>query len=175
MLRTTIWTTALMLSTAASAQNAHVSGSMPTETGQATFAAIAEIVSVLNEDAATDWAKVNIDNLRAHLLDMDRVTTGADVRTILGENVVEFAVTGSGATVGSIERMTTAHSSMLVPATGWDVQLAPLENGATMRIEVADPDDVLKVRGLGFFGVMTIGAHHQRHHLQIARGGNPHH
>jgi hypothetical protein len=28
---------------------------------------------------------------------------------------------------------------------------------------------------LGFFGVMTIGAHHQAHHLQMTMGEDPHH
>ena len=27
---------------------------------------------------------------------------------------------------------------------------------------------------LGFFGVLTLGMHHQMHHLMLARGMNPH-
>jgi hypothetical protein len=30
------------------------------------------------------------------------------------------------------------------------------------------------LRGLGFFGVLTLGMHHQVRHLMIARGENAH-
>jgi hypothetical protein len=31
-----------------------------------------------------------------------------------------------------------------------------------------------KLRALGFIGVLTLGMHHQMHHLMIAKGENPH-
>ena len=49
------------------------------ETGQAQFAAIAEIAEILRNDASTDWGKVNIQALRDHLVDMHNVTTGSTV------------------------------------------------------------------------------------------------
>src|SRR5258708_9478923 len=45
--------------------------------GQAAFAAIQEIVEILEADPATDWHKVNIDPLRQHLSDIDNVTLHA--------------------------------------------------------------------------------------------------
>ena len=62
----------------AMAQHAHRSGA-PSETGQAQFAAIAEIVSLLRDDPNTDWEQVNIKALRDHLVDMDNLTTRASV------------------------------------------------------------------------------------------------
>ena len=44
-----------------------------------------------------------------------------------------------------------------------------------MRIELASEHELARVLGLGFFGVMTIGAHHQAHHLQMALRADPHH
>jgi len=38
----------------------------------------------------------------------------------------------------------------------------------------APPKDAAKLKGLGSFGLMTLGMHHQIHHLMIARGQNPH-
>ena len=35
--------------------------------------------------------------------------------------------------------------------------------------------DAAQIQGLGFFGLMTIGAHHQAHHLMMAKGAAPHH
>ncbi|MFX5914869.1 hypothetical protein ABTE45_18800, partial [Acinetobacter baumannii] len=57
------------------------SGLMPTQPGQSAFAAILEIVALLEADPATDWSKVNIEALRQHLIDMDNVTLRADVKS----------------------------------------------------------------------------------------------
>ncbi len=46
--------------------------------------------------------------------------------------------------------------------------------GAVMTVTLADPIHLAKLRGLGFIGVMTLGAHHQGHHLAIATGAAPH-
>jgi hypothetical protein len=43
-----------------------------------------------------------------------------------------------------------------------------------MTVTLADPADLVKLEGLGFIGVMTLGAHHQEHHLAIATGAAPH-
>jgi hypothetical protein len=49
----------------------------PAEAGQGAFAAIAEIVALLEADPNTDWSKVNIAALREHLVDMDELTLNA--------------------------------------------------------------------------------------------------
>jgi hypothetical protein len=175
MLRTITFVSALMVATSAGAQHAHQHGNMPEETGQATFAAIAEIAALLNSDPATDWETVNLDALREHLLDMDRVTMGASVDVNEGPDATTFAVMGTGEVIGAIQRMTAAHSGMLATETGWVVSTQRTDTGAVMRIATNDPADHARVKGLGFFGVMTIGAHHQMHHLAIARGVDPHH
>jgi len=43
------------------------SGGQPQEGGQATFAALVEIVAMLEQDTETDWDTVDIDGLRAHI------------------------------------------------------------------------------------------------------------
>ena len=50
---------------------------MPIQPGQGAFAAIQEIVSMLDADSTTDWSKVNIARLRRHLVDMNNVTLHA--------------------------------------------------------------------------------------------------
>lgn len=62
-----------------SAMMAASTAGLPTEAGQAAFATIAEIVAILTADPATDWAKVDIEALRQHLIDMDNVTLRAAV------------------------------------------------------------------------------------------------
>lgn len=175
MIRSVIFAFALLFSTTASAQHAHKTGNTPTETGQATFAAIAEIVAVLSDDPGTDWSKVNINGLRSHLLDMDRVTMRADVDVTSNSQEVEFKVTGTGEVIGSIQRMVMAHSKMLAAGTGWTVQSNLIPDGAAINVKAENVDELAQVKGLGFFGLMTVGAHHQQHHLQISKGANPHH
>ncbi|MFW1924327.1 hypothetical protein ACG90D_19965, partial [Acinetobacter geminorum] len=59
----------------------HEMAQEPTQPGQDAFAAIQEIVQILEADPRTDWSKVNIDALREHLVDMSNVTLSAQVKT----------------------------------------------------------------------------------------------
>lgn len=157
----------------AMAQHAHTSGS-PSETGQSQFAAIAEIVTLLRGDPETNWAQVDIKALRDHLVDMDNVTTRASVeRTVHGMSVT-FMVTGDQVVAASIQRMALAHSPMLQGSSDWTVTAGEAEGGASMLVQVGSDEELNQVLGLGFFGLMTIGAHHQMHHLMIATGQSPH-
>ncbi|MEP5155647.1 hypothetical protein [Planktotalea sp.] len=158
------------------AQHAHSNhgGAGLAETGQSQFAAIAEIVSVLRDDPATDWDSVDIQALRDHLVDMDNVTTRSTVRAEENGADITFEITGDGNVSLSIQKMVMAHSPMLAAKTGWQVTTSPISNGAVMMITVADEAERSKIAALGFYGVMTIGAHHQAHHLMIATGMSPH-
>lgn len=167
----------LMFSAApALAQHSHSNhgGLGVVETGQAQFASIAEIVAVLRNDPATDWERVDIQALRDHLIDMDNVTTRSMVTVEKEGNNVVFSITGEADVAASIQNMVSAHSPMLAAETGWSVASASVLNGATMTITATNDAERRQVSGLGFYGVMTIGAHHQGHHMMIAKGQSPH-
>ena len=163
----------MFVASGAMAQHAHTSGS-PSETGQSQLAAIAETVTLLRDDPNTDWAQVDIKALRDHLVDMDNVTTRASVERKVDGSSVMFMVTGDDVVVASIRRMVLAHSPMLQGTSDWTVIAGDLGNGAWMLVQVGSDEDLNQVLGLGFFGLMTIGAHHQQHHLMIATGRSPH-
>lgn len=146
----------------------------PTQPGQAAFAAIQEIVGILEGDPSTDWAKVNVDTLRQHLIDMDNVTLHASVQAEPAEDGMVFIVTGDGPVRDSIQRMTTAHAAAMNGVGGWRFAATPTDAGARLAVHVPQADRP-KLAGLGFIGVLTRGMHHQEHHLVLARGGNPHH
>ena len=148
-------------------------GAVATQPGQDAFAAIQEIVEILAADPKTDWAKVNIDALRQHLVDMNNVTLAANVKNEPIDGGMRFDVTGDGQVRDSIRRMTTAHAATMNGVDGWKFETAEIEGGASLTVH-APAKDVDKLRGLGFFGVLTLGMHHQEHHLMIARGENPH-
>ena len=148
--------------------------SAPTQPGQAAFAAIQEIVQILEADPRTDWSKVDIEALRRHLVDMDNVTLRAAVVATPLDTGVRYAVTGDGAVRDSIRRMVSAHAAAMNGAGGWTYVAAETADGATLTVTVP-PADLARLRALGFIGVMTRGMHHQQHHLALARGDQPHH
>ena len=146
---------------------------VPTQPGQAAFAAIQEIVQILEADPRTDWSKVDIEGLRQHLIDMNNVTMAAAVDVALIESGLRFTVTGAGIVRDSIRRMVNAHAATMNGIGGWKFAAASIDEGATLSV-VVPAADIVKVRALGFIGVMTHGMHHQEHHLMLARGQHPH-
>ena len=145
----------------------------PTEPGQSAFAAIQEIVQILESDPRTDWSKVNIEALRQHLIDMNSVTLAAQVSSEPIDGGMKFIVTSDGAVRDSIRRMTSAHAATMDGVGGWHFVAKETEGGSIFEVRVP-PRDMEKLKGLGFIGVMTRGMHHQQHHLMIARGEHPH-
>ena len=149
----------------------------PTQPGQAAFAAIAEVVAILERDPRTDWSRVSVERLRRHLIDMDEVTLRADVTESAVPGGARFVVRGSGRTLAAIRRMTHAHAAMLGAELGYRATVVDRAGGVTMTVlarDAADARTVAKVRGLGFVGLMASGMHHGAHHLALARGEAPH-
>lgn len=152
--------------------NADVRRSDVMEGGQSAFAAIQEIVAQLMADPTTDWSRVDIEALRQHLIDMDNVTLRARVRVEEIEGGARFEATSEDVVVsGSIRAMVPAHAATMDGVEGWTMQSAEIPGGAALIVTGADPD---RIRALGFIGVMTVGMHHQAHHLALAKGQNPH-
>jgi hypothetical protein len=137
--------------------------------GQDAFGAIQEVVQILEADPATDWSKVNIAALREHLIDMNEVTLRAIVTERALDNGVEIAVTGEGRTLDAIKRMVPAHAGEL-EKIGWNASTEELPNGVKFVVTTTDTKRAVKLKALGFMGVMVQGAHHQLHHLMMAKG-----
>jgi hypothetical protein len=68
----------------------------------------------------------------------------------------------------------TAHAETASGTYGLTITAADDRHGAVMTVTAARPQDRAKLAGLGFFGVMTLGAHHQAHHLMMATGRGTH-
>jgi hypothetical protein len=120
----------------------------PVMPGQEAFGTIQEIVRMLEADPTTDWSKVNISALREHLIDMDEVTMRAAATERALDNGIE------------IKRMVPAHVHELNE---------DLPNGVKLIVTSTDAKQVTKLRALGFIGIMVQGAHHQQHHLMMAK------
>ncbi len=153
-----------------------VADGVPQRAGQATFAAIAEIVAILLADPTTDWSKVDIESLRQHLLDMDDVTMRSQVRQEDVAGGAIFTVTGAGRVTDAIRRMARAHSAMVAADPSQQAKVEDVANGVRLTIVARDLRDsalTSRIRGLGFYGILATGAHHGTHHLSLARGTPP--
>jgi hypothetical protein len=147
---------------------------VPTMSGQDAFGTIQEVVQILQADPATDWSKVNIGALRQHLIDMNEVTLHAAAAERVVENDIEITVTGEGRTLEAIKRMVPAHVNEL-HEIGWNAKSDDLPNGVKLTVMASEAQPLIKLKALGFMGIMVQGGHHQPHHLMMATGQFPMH
>ena len=144
------------------------------EPGQGAFAALSEVVRVLEADPTTDWAKVDLTGLRAHLVDMDRLISDAVVSETDLPNGISAAATGDAETIATLRRMMPAHASQLARDERWTVEATQTNDGMELRVTSDDPAVVARIKGLGFFGLMASQDHHREHHLMMAIGEDAH-
>ncbi len=146
---------------------------IPSLPGQDAFGAIQEIVRILQSDPNTDWTKVDLERLRQHLIDMNDVTLHSSVKA---ENIpggLSMDVTGVGRTGQAIRRMVGPHTNELNAMPEWSARTEDIPEGLRLIVTARRPDDtqtIARIRGLGFIGLLVQGAHHQPHHLAMARG-----
>jgi len=70
--------------------------------------------------------------------------------------------------------MVKAHAETMSGANGMTFEAEEAPDGAVMTARVADAVALPRLRGLGFIELMTLGMHHQEHHLMIAAGQGSH-
>lgn len=149
-------------------------GAVLTEPGQGAFAALSEVVRVLEADPNTDWAAVDLAGLRAHLVDMDRLVSDAIVTETALPNGISALATGDAKAIATLRRMVPTHAAQLASDDHWTVETAQTDDGVELRVTSDDPVVVARIKGLGFFGLMASQDHHREHHLMMARGENAH-
>jgi len=146
---------------------------VPTMPGQDAFGAIAEVVQMLDADPSTDWSKVDLERLRQHLIDMNEVMLRSQVKQSEVPGGLAMDVTGTGRTEQAIRAMLVPHAAELdqMPAFAAKTELIP--GGVRLTATAKALDDtkaVVRLRGLGFIGLLTAGAHHGPHHFAMAKG-----
>jgi len=148
-------------------------GGAPTLAGQDAFGAIAEIVRILDADPTTDWAKVDVERLRQHLVDMNEVVLRSIVHATPVPGGLAMEITGSVRTEQAIRAMVVPHAAELDRTPSYTAKTETVPGGVRLTVIARKADDsklVARIRGLGFAGLMAEGAHHQAHHLAMARG-----
>lgn len=69
--------------------------------------------------------------------------------------------------------MVAPHAVELDRMPEWSAKTEMIPGGLRLTVVAKNPDDaktVARIRGLGFIGLLTEGAHHQPHHLAMAKG-----
>ena len=149
------------------------SSGVPTLPGQDAFGAIQEIVRILEADPATDWSTVDLERLRQHLIEMNEVTLRASVKVESVSGGLRMDITGTGRTAVAIRGMVRPHANELNQMKEWSAKAETIPGGLRLTVVAKDPTDaktVARIRGLGFIGLLVQGAHHQPHHLAMAKG-----
>ena len=141
--------------------------------GQDAFGAIAEVVKLLDVDPRTDWSKVNVERLRQHLIDMHEVVLRSAVTQSPAPAGLVMEVRGAGRTAEAIRSMVISHAAELDRMPQWSAKAETIPDGVKLTVAAKDAGDaktIARIRGLGFIGLLTEGAHHGPHHLAMARG-----
>jgi hypothetical protein len=150
-----------------------MAGGAPTMPGQDAFGAIAEVVRILEADPSTDWSKVDVERLRQHLIDMNEVILRSSVTQTSVAGGLAIDITGSGRTEQAIRAMVVPHAVELDRMPSFAAKTETIPGGVRLTVIAKRADDanlVARIRGLGFAGLITEGAHHQPHHLAMAKG-----
>jgi hypothetical protein len=152
---------------------ARMQATAPAMPGQDAFGALAEVVRLLDADPQTDWSKVDLERLRQHLIDMNEVVLRSEVKQTPMPGGLAMEITGTGRTEHAIRAMVVPHAAALDRMPAWSARTEPIAGGVRLIVVAKKPDDtrtLARIRGLGFAGLITEGAHHQPHHLAMAKG-----
>jgi hypothetical protein len=79
----------------------HGKSGVPTLPEQDAFAALAEVVRILEADPNTDWSTVDLERLRQHLIDMNEVVLRSAVKPTPVPGGLTMEITGRGRTEGA--------------------------------------------------------------------------
>lgn len=149
---------------------------LPTEAGNDAFGTIQEIIGLLNDNPDTDWTQVNIEALRMHLVDMHDMTMNVNVisQKAIPNGLIAVIEPTTTRAAGALARVMMAHPAQLAQETGWIMNIDKRGRRYVLTVTTEKAQEVDKIRGLGYIGLMAYGAHHQPHHWSMATGHNPH-
>ena len=140
----------------------------------ASLAVLAGLVARLEADPSTDWRRVDLEAVRRHLADLERVTLAAEVRAEELPGGVGLTVTGPDpASVAAIQRLLPERAVRLAEARRWRVTTASLPEGLRVEIRSLDPREAGRIRALGLAGLLVAGPLDDAYLLSLARGEPP--
>ncbi len=163
---------AMPFDAAAQHDHAHAGAAPLAAPGHAIFGAVQEVIEKAEADPSVDWASVDLERLRRHLIDMHRAAMEVEVvyQHVLEDGVLLRVMPENDAARASLARMLRMHPAQLERETGWTMTVEPGDDYFDLRVTTPNPDEVTKIRALGYIGLLAYGAHHRHHHWMIATG-----
>ena len=130
-----------------------------TEAGNDAFGTLQEVLQQLIADPKTDWSRVNLEALRQHLADMRNFTLDIEVleQTPIPNGVRAVVSPNNKRVSESLTRVFAAHPAQLEIETGWKMIAKQQGKVFNVTITTEKPEEVSKIRGLGFIGAMAWG------------------
>ena len=104
---------------------------------------------------------------------MNEVVLLSEVRSSSISGGLAMEITGPGRTEQAIRAMLVPHAGELDRMPEWSAKTETIRGGVRLTVIAKGRDDaklVARIRGLGFAGLLTEGAHHRTHHLAMAKG-----
>ena len=140
--------------------------------GNEIFGTIQEVIQKLEADPNTDWSKVNLEALRQHLIDMKAFTEEVEVinKKPIPNGVEIHVRPQTKRAQAALKRLFHIHPKMLKEEKGWEMKAHLNGDIWTITCTTKKPEEVRKIRALGYIGLLAEGAHHQYHHWLIATG-----
>lgn len=146
-----------------------------TEAGTDPFAVIQEAIKGLEAGADTNWTKVDFEGLRKHLVEMNDMTLNVDVQeTDIEDGFKAIVIPTHNRAIRSLSNVLKNHPVMMEAETGWKMKVERVNDLFVIKVTTKKLEEVDKIRGLGYIGVMAYGNHHQPHHKGMVLGNNPH-
>lgn len=147
-----------------------------TQAGNDIFATIQEVIVRLNNNPDTNWATVDIEALRQHLLDMNDMAVNVEIlnrKPLI--NGLRIALQGTTARAEkTLARVFKVHPKHLKSETGWDMKVERYGKQFIVTTTTEKPEQTQKIIALSYIGLMAYGKHHQLHHWGMSTGQNPH-
>lgn len=161
----------------ADASHTHESADMPLQApGHAIFGTVQEAIQALEADPETDWSAVDVEALRQHLIDMHHaaLNVAVDEQAAIDNGVRLVIRPTTDEAAGALQRVLSAHPTMLQQETGWQMDVTPDNNRFILHVTDPSGTEADKIRGLGYIGLLAYGPHHQHHHWMMVRDAAPH-
>lgn len=161
--------------TAASHSDSKKIDTVLTESGTDPFATLQEVIKALEANPNIRWENVNLEALRLHLLQMQDMVMNVEVSQKPIKNGFQAVVSPTtDRALKSLVAVFSAHPAQMKKETGWDMQVTNNNGVFTATVTTSKANEIAKIRGLGYIGVIAYGGHHQPHHWAMASGNNPH-
>jgi hypothetical protein len=148
--------------------------SSPPTAAPTSLAVLAGLVARLEADPTSDWRRVDLEAVRRHLADLERVTLAAEVRAEELPGGVGLTVTGPDpASVAAIRRLLPERAARLAEARRWKVATVTVAEGLRVEVRSLDPREAGRIRALGLTGLLVVGPLDEAYLLSLARGEPP--